>query len=258
MIVEIIPLDQSKAHVFDQVSGVPQNAVISTFDGGKSLRISFAMEEGDVMDQVSARIDSSYYTCGGPDSEHAANHLMVVVRAEWDGVPVQPKVVGNGGVGCNISVEATDVGYTPAGMCDQLDPTKHTGQLETWGDNVDYDCNGHVDPSNWIFSVSGFGAGWEMEVVDWSKPSPVSYAMTLDIPSGKYKVSILSWLKVTDYNIRYRLPGGAWLWSPYNWNGCHIDQGVAHEVRDSYSQLIVPFTAPANLSPAQSCHFQKL
>lgn len=217
-----------------------------------------------------------------------ANMVSLVIGAFWNAdadnanstyVPATIVPAPNGQGGCNLTVIAAPAatsavdqdgdGYA-ANAADQslkdsddADPLAHPNQLESWGDNVDFDCNGKADPASWKYTAKGGAIVGKVsvQVVDansWSNQIndfAVTYPMTWNAAISAFEVSVGSWKAPTNYVVRYKLSAGdvVWQWTPWNQGGACQSDGVTFQVSESEYGTIVPFT----MTLADQCHLHK-
>ena len=85
----------------------------------------------------------------------------VAISATLDGAPVAPPtVMSNGQGGCDLLITAipavtstndVDGDGDPAGVdCDDRDSLKFHGQIESWNDVLDLNCDGSADPAQYV------------------------------------------------------------------------------------------------------------
>jgi hypothetical protein len=174
-----------------------------------------------------------------------ASAPTVLIGVSWNGQWIHlPQVVSNGGSSWNLKVIAGPVscpandqdcdGYTADNAnsslrdCNDTQPRIRPYQLETWGDTVDYNCNGSVDPPSLAYTVFGVGGqGWQVELIDgnsWSNQQngfTKIYPMAYNQGTQGYTVTLGSWIAPTNYMVRYRLNANVgWAWDPQDLGNC--------------------------------------
>ncbi len=183
------------------------------------------------------------------------------------------------GAGCNLKVVAAPAA-TPADDadgdgykanaaiqtdkdCDDLNPLAHPGQLETWGDEVDFDCKGQANPPLWKYTVSGglIVGKVRVQLVDansWS--NQLNYFATVrpmirNPAISAFQDIVGSWESPKNYAVRYKVNAADanWLWTPYLWGGVCQSDGVTFQVSESEYGTVVPFT----MTLADQCHLHK-
>ncbi|MEK7655941.1 MAG: putative metal-binding motif-containing protein [Patescibacteria group bacterium] len=193
----------------------------------------------------------------------------VLMAAWWNGKLLAGKIVpvqNPQKTGYNCKLTATTVqscptndkdcdGSTVPNDCDDANPLAYPGQVETTGDNVDYNCDNFPDMSDWQYAVSGIGSGYIVQLVDgksWANGDfQTTYAMGL--VSGSYVAKVSPTKAPTEYIVRYRWTSSdPWLWSTsQNGNSCIIH--IPHLVTELGKNTVIPFTA----NPNYYCHFVK-
>jgi len=267
--IEVFSLDQSKPHTYamwgyetPQRQGLSWawNAQANVTQTGYYLAVDITVAQGATF--VYGGTTDGVWWSDGP------YHTTSLVATEWDGKWIQRVLPNpsNGNTGYNLSVianpqncpnDADCDGYTSDVDCNDNDPLVHPGQSETWGDAIDMNCDGLLDPASDKFVVAGLGQGYQVQVVDassWSNGDfTVTYPMGFDANQLVYSVTVGSWVAPHEYVVRYRLNGNnAWLWDPWkNGNSC-VTQ-LSHQVRETVDNSIIPYFA----DPNHNCHLFK-
>ncbi|MBU1348808.1 hypothetical protein KJ781_01935 [Patescibacteria group bacterium] len=216
----------------------------------KTVQFDIQVEEGKVF-------VFNGQTDGGDWWVDSAQTFHVLIGAKWNGAWIHmPVAEWNGVNSYNLMVVADDVacptddedcdGYSssmevPQNQrdCGGDDQLRRPNQLETWGDSIDYDCDGQADPLSWQYEVRNAASGLTMELVDWGGTSPVYYPMTYYPSISAYAVKLGSWFSPRNFNVRYwNVSHQAWDWDPVNWQGCHpaFTYGVYESLGDAVVQ----------------------
>lgn len=210
---------------------------------------------------------------------HDNNQVDVLIASAWNGQEMDPvtPVIHNAGCNFTIVAEAGNCpwndedcdGYFADDVdssrrdCNDTNPFIRPFQVETWDDNVDTDCNGHVNPPNWRYIAWGIPQGMEVQLVDasvWMNGDFLTYPMPWS--SDHYAVDVGNWKAPEEYVVRFRQNAGQqWAWTPWGLNGgCTFNVGnsvITQQVIETYDAgggPIVSFGA----DPAKQCHMVKL
>ena len=90
---------------------------------------------------------------------------------------------------------------------------------------------------------------WSNSLNDFSKV----YTMSWNGTTASYTASVGSWVAPTEYVVRYKmLSTDGWSWTPPNYGGS-CTSPYTHQVKESYYNTVVAFTALAN----HQCHLVK-
>ncbi len=160
------------------------------------------------------------------------------------------------------SDDADGDGFSPTATnpllkdCDDHDNAKYPGQVESWNDQLDLDCDGNVDPATVRVRLSNVGQGVSPVVNDGAG----SYAMSWN-SNGFYETGLiprssaptkfyLSWPQ-NSTNCSYAWQGTCYDSSFYN-GICHGDS-VTVQVVDVNSGTLVPLNLQPEGSPAYTC-----
>gem|GEM_PF-3597440 len=182
--------------------------------------------------------------------------LTATVWAKFNGQDVgKPTVVSNGQNGCDLIITAKALqsdymdedgdGDPMNSDCNDYDPRLFHGQIETPDDQIDFDCDGNINPLRVairLYENSGFAP----TLTDYGH-SGITYPMTYS-GNGYYEVKILKALAPTDFNIQYGSN-----WDVGYWSGsCHRLANVTITLESVNTPYTVNMTQVGN--PAYTCH----
>jgi hypothetical protein len=183
----------------------------------------------------------------------------VAVMAKFNGQPLAtPTVVDNGQGGCNLTFKA--VALTPSANdadgdgesnaqgydCDDSDAFMHHGAIETPDDQVDYDCDGNINPLHVIYRLAIGQSSYVPQFYDWSHGGK-SYPMTWN-SLGFYEVAIEKPVAAREFIIQY---------SPSTWSvgmvngGCVKTADVTAHLEQLNTQYTVDMVA---YTQYDTCH----
>jgi len=151
----------------------------------------------------------------------------VAIMAKFNGQPIgAPTVIDNGQGGCNLTFKAlplaqdfmdADGDGEPYGQgldCDDDDAFVHHGAIETPDDNVDYDCDGSINPLHVRYRLAIGQTTYVPTLYDWSHGGK-AYAMSWNA-GGFYEVAIEKPIAAREFVIQY---------SPTNWSVGMVNGG---------------------------------
>jgi hypothetical protein len=141
-----------------------------------------------------------------------AGKPTVAVMAKFNGQPLAtPQVVSNDHGGCNLMLFAipltanandADGDGEPVGLdCDDEDAFVHHGAVETPDDQVDYDCDGNVNPLHVVYRLAIGQSSYTPVLYDWTHGGK-SYNMAWR-SAGYYEVAIEKPIAAREFVIQY-------------------------------------------------------
>lgn len=183
----------------------------------------------------------------------------VAIMAKFNGQPIgAPSVIDNGSNGCNLTFKAVPLvqdymdadgdgeAYGEKLDCDDNDAFVHHGAIETPDDQVDYDCDGSINPLHVNYRLTIGLTSYVPTFYDWSHGGK-SYPMTWN-SGGFYEVAIEKPIAAREFVIQY---------SPTKWSvgmvngGCVKSADVAAFLEQFNTSYTVDMVA---YSQYNTCH----
>ncbi len=183
----------------------------------------------------------------------------VAIMAKFNGQPIgAPNVIDNGSNGCNLTFKAIPLvqdymdadgdgeSYGQGHDCDDSDAFVHHGAIETPDDQVDYDCDGSINPLHVNYRLTIGQTSYVPTFYDWSHGGK-SYPMTWN-SGGFYEVAIEKPIAAREFVIQY---------SPTKWSvgmvngGCVKTADVTAFLEQSNTSYTVDMVA---YSQYNTCH----
>jgi hypothetical protein len=141
-----------------------------------------------------------------------AGKPTVAVMAKFNGQPLAtPQVVSNDHGGCNLmlftipltaNANDADGDGEPVGTdCDDENAFVHHGAIETPDDQVDYDCDGNINPLHVIYRLAIGQSSYTPVLYDWTHGGK-SYNMAWK-SAGYYEVAIEKPIAAKEFVIQY-------------------------------------------------------